>query len=174
MKFLPKIPFLKKIPDKLLKPPHFKKPDVNDLKEDMEKLGEQIAEGFKDKVIENIEDNTYGFILSPKTIKMKGSDTPLIDTGQMLGAIYRDGTTVSVNDEVHGKSGLTNKQIAIINEYGTKDRHVPARPVWRNTFSDYREEAEKQVEEFFVDKEHKFKEPKEPIKKAKRSKRKKK
>ena len=174
MKFLPKIPFLKKIPDKLLKAPHFEKPDVNDLKEDMEKLGEQIAEGFKNKVIENIEGNTYGFVLSPKTIKMKGSETPLIETGQMLGSIYRDGTTVSVNDEMHGNSGLTNKQIAIINEYGTKDRHVPARPVWRNTFSDYREEAEKQVEEFFADKEHKFKEPKETVKKAKRHKRKKK
>ena len=34
-------------------------------------------------------------------------------------------------------------------EYGTKDRHIPARPVWRNTYRDFKEEAREKVEEFF-------------------------
>ena len=149
MKLLPKIPFLKSIPKRLLSPPHFEKPDVKDLHADMEALGEQIAEGFKAKVIENIQKNTYGFSDAPSTIKRKGSSTPLIDTGEYLSSIYREGTTVSVEDTPR-RNGFTNKQLAISLEYGTKDKHIPARPVWRNTFADYKEEARKQVEEFFA------------------------
>lgn len=146
-----------KVPDALKKKPGFKLPDVSAFKDDMEALGEQIADGFKDKVIENIETNAYGFSIKEETAKRKGSDLPLIDTGQLIGAIYRDGTTVSVEDSPRKDSPLSNKELAIVHEYGTKDKHIPARPVWRNTFEDYREEAETQIREFLDSKEPKFK-----------------
>lgn len=135
------------------------KADVADFKSDMGILGEQLAEGFKDKIIDNIEKNKYKFRLADSTTKRKGSSTPLVDTGEILNAIYRDGAVVSVNDKSHSKSGLTNKQLAQVLEYGTKDKHIPARPVWRNTFDDYKEGAEKQIQKFF--KVHEFSNPKE-------------
>lgn len=145
-----------KIPKSKLRPPRgFKVPDVNAFKEDMERLGEDIAEGFKERVIENIEDNKFGYALSPATSQKKGSDTPLIDTHQLVDAIYREETTVSVEDTPRSDSPLTNKQLAIVQEYGTKDKHIPARPVWRNTFDEYKEDARQQVKDFFDT--HKFK-----------------
>lgn len=145
-----------KIPKSKLKPPRgFKVPDIEDFKEDIERLGEDIAEGFKERVIENIEDNKFGYSLAPATIQKKGSDTPLIDTHQLVDAIYREETTVSVEDTPRSDSPLTNKELAIVQEYGTKDKHIPARPVWRNTFDEYKEEAKQQVQDFLDT--HKFK-----------------
>ena len=145
-----------KIPKSKLKPPRgFKVPDVEDFKEDIERLGEDIAEGFKERVIENIEDNKFGYSLAPATIQKKGSDTPLIDTHQLVDAIYREETTVSVEDTPRSDSPLTNKELAIVQEYGTKDKHIPARPVWRNTFDEYKDEAKQQVQDFLDT--HKFK-----------------
>lgn len=114
----------------------------------MKRLGEEIAEDFKDKVIENIEDNTYGFTIKEETARRKGSDTPLIDTHQLVDAIYREGTTVSVEDSSRGDSPLTNLQLAMVHEYGVKDKGIPARPVWRNTYADFREEAQSRIKEF--------------------------
>ena len=145
-----------KIPKSKLKPPRgFKVPDVNAFKEDMERLGEDIAEGFKERVIENIEENKFGYALAPATIQQKGSNTPLIDTHQLVDAIYREETTVSVEDTPRSDSPLTNKELAIVQEYGTKDKNIPARPVWRNTFDEYREDAKQQVQDFLDT--HKFK-----------------
>lgn len=139
-----------RLPKALLKPPRgFKRPKVSDFVSDMERLGEQIAEDFKETITENIETNEYGFSLSESTIKQKKSDLPLVDTGELVDAIYRDGTSVSVKDTPRTDSSLTNLQLAIVQEYGTKDRHIPARPVWRKTYSDFRPSARKQVEEFF-------------------------
>ena len=134
----------------------FKKPKVSWFKEDMERLGEEIAEEFKDTVTNNIEENRYGFANAESTIKGKGSDTPLIDTGELVGAIYRDGTTVSVEDSPRDDSSLTNLELAIVQEYGTKDKHIPARPVWRETFKDFKEVAEDKISDFLET--HKFKE----------------
>lgn len=138
-----------RLPKSLLKPPPgFKKPKVKDFKEDMKQLGEEIAEDFKNKVIENIEGNTYGFTIKEETARRKGSDVPLIDTHQLVDAIYRDGTTVSVEDSSRGDSLLTNLQLAMVHEYGVKDKGIPARPVWRNTYADFREEAQERIKKF--------------------------
>lgn len=141
--------------------------DVKDFKADMENLGAQIAEGFKEQVIENIKKNKYKFRLADSTVKQKGSGVPLINSGELIGAIYRDDAVVSVNDDPHAKSGLTNKQLAQVQEYGTKDKHIPARPIWRNTFKDYKKSSKEQIADFF--KTEQFKKPKEvevpPIKK---------
>lgn len=143
---------LPKLPKSLLKPPPgFKKPNVKDFQEDMQRLGEEIAEEFKEKVIENIENNQYGYALAPSTIAKKDSETPLIDTHQLVDAIYREETTVSVEDSPRDDSSLTNLELAIVQEYGTKDRHIPARPVWRETFKDFKETARDRISSFLDD-----------------------
>lgn len=140
---------LPKMPKSLLRlPPGFKKPKVDNFLADMERLGEDIAEEFKETIVENIEENKYGFELAESTIAKKGNDTPLVDTHQLVDAIYRDGTTVSVEDTPRDDSPLTNLELAITQEYGTKDKHIPARPVWRNTFRDYKEIAREKVQDF--------------------------
>lgn len=145
------------MPKSLLKPPPgFKKPKVKDFMSDMQRLGEEIAEDFKDTIVENIETNRYGYTLEQSTIDRKGSDIPLVDSHQLVDAIYRDGTTVSVEDSARDDSPLSNLELAIIQEYGTKDKHVPARPVWRETFKDYKEVARERISSFLDD--PKFKE----------------
>lgn len=132
----------------LKKPPGFKTPKVEDFKRDMELLGEEIAEDFKETIVENIEQNTYGFSLNQNTIDRKGSDTPLVDTGELVEAIFRDGTSVSVLDTPR-KRGITNLELAMIQEYGTKDKHIPGRPVWRFTYRDFKQEARERIRKFF-------------------------
>lgn len=126
----------------------FKRPKVKWLKEDMQRLGEEIAEDFKDTIVENIETNRYGYELKQSTINRKGSDVPLVDSHQLVDAIYRDGTTVSVEDSARDDSPLSNLEVAVIQEYGTKDRHIPARPVWRETFKDFKDVARERISSF--------------------------
>lgn len=138
-----------RMPKSLLKPPPgFKKPRTKDFISDMQRLGEEIAEDFKDTIIENIETNRYGFELADSTIRRKGFDTPLVDSHQLVDAIYREGTTVSVENSARDDSPLTNLELAMVHEYGTKDKHIPARPVWRETFKDFREETHDRIAEF--------------------------
>lgn len=129
----------------------FKRLEVKWFKEDMQRLGEEIAEEFKETIIENIETNRYGYELSQSTIGRKGSDVPLVDSHQLVDAIYRDGTTVSVEDSARDDSSLSNLELAIVQEYGTKDKHIPARPVWRETFKDFKEVARERISSFLDD-----------------------
>lgn len=140
---------MRKVPKSYLKNPKFKKPKVSAFKKDMENLGAEIAEEFKETVIRNIKTNAYGFHLSESTLRQKSGETPLIDSGVMLDAIYREGTFVSVEDTPRTDSPLTNLELAKVHEYGTKDKHIPARPVWRNTFRDYKPKAKKRIQKFF-------------------------
>lgn len=145
------------MPKSLLKPPlGFKKPKVKDFLSDIQRLGEEIAEEFKETIVENIETNRYGYELKQSTIDRKGSAVPLVDSHQLVDAIYRDGTTVSVEDSARDDSSLSNLELAIVQEYGTKDKHIPARPVWRETFKDFKEVAHERISSFLDD--PKFKE----------------
>lgn len=138
-----------RLPKAALKtPPGFKKPRIKDFKDDMQRLGEEIAEEFKETIVENIENNTYGFTIKESTARRKGSDIPLIDTHQLVDAIYQEGTVVSVEDSSRSDSPLTNLQLAIVHEYGVKDKGIPARPVWRNTYRDFRDVAKGRIRSF--------------------------
>ena len=138
-----------RLPKAALKvPPGFKKPRVEDFKSDMQRLGEDIAEEFKETIIENIKTNKYKFKLKQSTIDRKGSSTPLIDSGELLDAIYREETMVSVEDTPREDSGLTNKELAMVHEYGTKDKHIPARPIWRKTYRDFKGSARNRIKNF--------------------------
>lgn len=138
-----------RLPKSALKlPKGFKAPKISDFKSDMQRLGQEIAQEFKETIVENIEENKYDFELKESTALRKGIDTPLLDTGQLIGAIYREGTTVSVEDTPRDDSSLSNLELAIVQEYGTKDLHVPARPVWRHTWRDFRPNAKEQIRDF--------------------------
>ena len=140
------------MPKSLLKLPlGFKKPKVKDFISDMQRLGEEIAEEFKETIVENIETNRYGYELKQSTIDRKGSEVPLVDSHQLVDAIYRDGTTVSVEDSARDDSPLSNLELAIVQEYGTKDKHIPARPVWRETFKDFKDVARERISSFLDD-----------------------
>lgn len=145
-----------RLPKALLrKPVGIKMPRTQDFKDDMNKLSESIAQEFKEKVVNNIKENTYGFDLAESTTKKKGSSVPLIDSGELVEAIFCEGTKVSVEDSNRSDSELTNLELAMVHEYGTKDKHIPARPVWRNTYRDFRPDAKKMVVYFFEKKEKK-------------------
>lgn len=129
----------------------FKQPDVKDFEEDMQRLGEEIAEDFKETIIENIERNRYGYSLNQTTIEKKGSNIPLVDSHDLVDAIYREGTTVSVEDSTRSDSPLSNLDLAILHEYGAKDKGIPARPIWRETFRDFKEVSQKRIASFLKD-----------------------
>ena len=149
-----------RLPQALLKtPPGFRKPRIADLRADMQRLGEDIAEGYLQLVKENIETNAYGFENAPSTLRKKSGSIPWIDTGELVDSIYREGTHVSVEDTKRKDSPLTNLQLAIVQEYGTMDLHIPARPVFRNTYRDYRKEARETFVGFF-ERNGKFTKPK--------------
>jgi hypothetical protein len=141
---------LPRLPKSMFRPPPgFKKPKVEDFRSDMQRVGEEIAEQFKEQVIENIETNYYGFELAQSTIERKGSDVPWINSHELVDSIYREGTVVSVEDTPREDSKLTNLQLAIVQEYGTKDRHIPPRPIFRNTFRDFESDAKDKMLSFF-------------------------
>nr|UVX48021.1 MAG: virion morphogenesis family protein [Bacteriophage sp.]DAT06149.1 MAG TPA: virion morphogenesis protein [Caudoviricetes sp.] len=141
---------LPKLPKSMFRPPPgFKKPKVEDFRSDMQRVGEEIAEQFKEQVVENIETNYYGFELAQSTIERKGSDVPWINSHELVDSIYREGTIVSVENTPREDSKLTNLQLAIVQEYGTKDRHIPPRPVFRNTFRDFEDDAKDKMLSFF-------------------------
>lgn len=140
---------LPRLPKSMFRPPPgFKKPKVEDFRSDMQRVGEEIAEQFKEQVIENIETNYYGFELAQSTIERKGSDVPWINSHELVDSIYREGTIVSVEDTPREDSKLTNLQLAIVQEYGTKDRHIPPRPIFRNTFRDFESDAKDKMLSF--------------------------
>lgn len=141
---------LPRLPKSMFRPPPgFKKPKVEDFRSDMQRVGEEIAEQFKEQVIENIETNYYGFELAQSTIERKGSDVPWINSHELVDSIYREGTVVSVEDTPREDSKLTNLQLAIVQEYGIKDRHIPPRPIFRNTFRDFESDAKDKMLSFF-------------------------
>jgi hypothetical protein len=66
---------------------------------------------------------------APSTIAQKHSSHTLIDSGEMLGHI----TYKQTEEEglLHGEVGLFEEELAkrgAINEYGSGDGHIPARP----------------------------------------------
>ena len=155
---MPKLPKMPK--GKMKVPPGFKKARVEDFQSDMQRLGEDIAAEFMEQVIHNIETNRFGYLLASSTIERKGSDTPLIDSGELIEAIYCDKTIVSVADTPRSDANVTNLELAMIQEYGTKDKHIPARPVWRETHREFKRTATQDVLDFFKTTKFKRRRPK--------------
>lgn len=128
------------------------------LSEESKLLAVRIANIYYVRLKQNIESNKYGFSLSDKTLAMRmyrgiKSSTPLIETGEYLGAIVLDGTRVTVREGVHkgnrenGKY-LSYEELSYILEYGRFDKSIPAFPVWRNTFDEVKPIIREMIDEF--------------------------
>lgn len=85
--------------------------------------------------------------LKPSTVKRKGSDKPLIDTGKLLNSITHKVEDDTVKVGVFGEYCI----VAAVQEFGTnragRNRNVviPARPYLRPTFDENKEEIERLI-----------------------------
>lgn len=124
--------------------------NADKIQAELDKIAEQNAEEFLQLLITNIRSNKYGFVLDPSTVKRKGSDTPLINQEYLINSLERQGTIVTIKEGTH-PSGIKMLELAMMLEYGRKDKHIPAFPVARNTFEDFAPEAEANLLNYLKD-----------------------
>jgi hypothetical protein len=120
------------------------------VSEDFKKIISNIflkcAEIYKAKIIENIENNKFGFNLTESTIRkkvlkglnLKDAETPLRFRSDYIKSIIvrqisENSFEVTCVDGMH-YSGMSFKELAYLLEFGRKDLNIPARPVWRLTY----------------------------------------
>lgn len=123
------------------------------LEEDANNLSLELAEGFYNLLISNIQSNKFGFSLSEATLMRRAflglGDKPLIARGEYINGITIEGFKVTVIDAIHSGSGLSFSELSDILEYGRRDKRIHAFPVWRLTYEEYKPIADKKVQEFF-------------------------
>lgn len=120
------------------------------------RLPKRLAESFKQKIIENIDSNVYGFQLNQRWVDYKrsvGGDTrPFIMFGHYKNAItiVTEAGHLSVGfkkTQMHPRAGIPIAQLAVRLEYGDLARGIPARPLWRKTANDYFKRDKKAIME---------------------------
>lgn len=114
---------------------------VKGYQKHLEQVSEDIAEAFLQFLKSAIESNTYGFKDDPKTVAMKSGSIPWIDTKELINALERQGYFVMFKSGNH-KGGLSYEHLAMILEYGMKEKGIPPRPVFRKSFEDFQSIAE--------------------------------
>lgn len=86
--------------------------------------------------------------LKPETVRRKGSSTPLIDTGQLIGSITHQ---IRVEpDRVVLHVGIFDPVVleyAATHEYGDPTRNIPERSFLRSTFDEEKEKLIKIISE---------------------------
>lgn len=124
------------------------------------RLPAKIAESYKALVINNIDNNTFGFQLSFDWVKRKerlGADTrPFIMYGH-----YRNNITAMVDDGhlvvgfkkkvMHPRAKVPMGELAMRLEYGDLSRGLPARPLWRKSFQQFQERLKRDGAGIFRD-----------------------
>jgi hypothetical protein len=68
------------------------------------------------------------------TIAKKGSDTPYIDTGELMANIEVVGNRVQPVDGEHS-SGFSYEELFHLLEWGSLDKHIPARRLFKKTLT---------------------------------------
>lgn len=121
------------------------------------RLPRRLAHEFKDEVIKNINQNTFGFQLSRRWLRYKelaGADhRPYI-----MFKHYRDAISIITVDghlsvgfkksEMHPRARMSMGQLAMKLEYGDALNGIPARPIWRKSAEKFfREQKAKQIVE---------------------------
>ncbi len=112
------------------------------------KAEKRNAKEFHALVNKNVRGNAYGFSNDPQTTARKGSDIPWMHDGELIDAFVVEKTEVKFKDGNHS-SGLPYSELAMILEYGTKDKHILPMDVLRRSFEDFKETAKKNIEETF-------------------------
>lgn len=110
------------------------------------RLPRGLAKDFKEELIRNIDNNTFGFQLSERWVNYKrriGADTkPFVMFGHYKNAISiitSDGH-LSVGFKktaMHPRAKMSMGKLAIQLEYGDLAKNIPARPLWRKTSQKY-------------------------------------
>jgi hypothetical protein len=149
-----KLPPKRSLPKSYLSTPASLRPNISakQFQLGLEMQSEVIAQEFLETLIENIRGNKYGFHLDDQTVKRRGyegneDETPLIDQGYLIDSLVRYGSIVTVKDGIHPR-GLEYLELAMILEYGRKDKKIPAFPVGRFTFRDFEKRAEELLMRF--------------------------
>ena len=114
---------------------------------DFEALSVKLAKGFYDLLVSNITSNKYRFSNSSSTVKRKGFNAPMVETGELLAAIKCEGGKVFYEDGLH-HSGVSFVEMGDMIEYGRIDKGFLGFPFWRKTFEEYKPVVEKEVNEF--------------------------
>ncbi|RLI81339.1 hypothetical protein DRP04_06355 [Archaeoglobales archaeon] len=121
---------------------------LKSLPQERERILRLAGAFLEGKVKETIQQGRQDWPpLKPSTIKRKGSDKPLIDTGKLLNSITHkvEGNIAKVG--VFGEYCI----VAAVMEYGTtragRNRNVviPARPYLRTSFDENKEEIERLI-----------------------------
>lgn len=96
----------------------------DDIENKLDTVGSFLAGKMVEKIMSRVPPPN-----APSTIAAKGSSLPLVDTGEMMGAIdYKQREKHSVDVGVFGVTA----EIATYQEYGTKD--IPERSFIRSSF----------------------------------------
>ena len=110
------------------------------------RLPNKIAQEFRDFIIANIDSNKYGFHLSKNWQNYKariGADArPFIMFGH-----YKSSITIITSEgrlavgfkksTMHPRAKISVGKLAVRLEYGDLAKGIPARPLWRNSASDF-------------------------------------
>ncbi len=106
----------------------------------LDKAGEYLADAMHD----TIEYQHQSWIpLKPATIRRKGHDKILIDTGELMESIDHKQQEDFVKVGVFGKRAY----IGAVHEFGAPSRNIPERSFIRSTFKDEKKKIEKMIED---------------------------
>tara|TARA_Y100000034_G_scaffold29728_1_gene36153 strand:+ start:29776 stop:30270 length:495 start_codon:yes stop_codon:yes gene_type:complete len=110
------------------------------------RLPKNIANAYKEQLIENIDNNTFGFELSPRWVDFKrriGADErPFVMFGHYKNAISivtdKGHLTVGFKKTtMHPRAKISMGKLAVDLEYGDVAKGIPARPLWRKTTTQF-------------------------------------
>ena len=122
--------------------PASKRPDflsADEFRQYVQVVSEDNAFEFYKFLLNNIMTNRYKFKLAASTIQMKGSAIPWVDTKELINHIIFKKDEVKMAKGKHSKSKLTYETLAMILEYGQKERGIPPRDVFRRSFDEFKE-----------------------------------
>jgi len=113
------------------------------------RLPKLVAQEYYRLLIRNIENNSFGFVLSKdwsNSKKSRGADPrPFIEYGTYKSAITikTGGGHLSFRfmSIVHPSAGVTVGKLARLLEYGNLSKGLPARPLWRRTTEQFQREV---------------------------------
>lgn len=101
----------------------------------IETVSRNVAEYLRDRIVENIMRADKFVPNAPATIRKKGFNHPLYETGLLSESIeYTVDTHGNNADVIVGVFNPERAEIAVVNEYGN-DR-IPSRPFLRLTFDE--------------------------------------
>lgn len=112
----------------------------NNLDKDLIKESKAYLKKEADEIKKEVQQTIYSQSggwqpLKDTTVKEKGSDTILIETGQLVDSIQVEKISdleYAITPQGNHSSGLSNSELATIHEYGTEK--IPPRPFIRPTY----------------------------------------